>query len=119
MAKRKLKKPKLSLGVTILLLVLFAVGAVGGFFGYKMLTSKDKFELVGDKTITLKVGEEYEELGVVCISFGKDISDKVKISGVFDFDVEGMYNIQYTIDDIRFGNVRLVRTIIVEVDDEI
>lgn len=100
---------------TIVLAVVFLIiGAIVGCIGYCYLTKNDKFELNGNKTITLDLGSDYIEQGATVISFGKDVSDKIVISGdELDTLTEGEYQLVYRIDDFRYKNYQLVRTIIV------
>lgn len=108
--KKQAKKNPL---VVILLVVFLAVGALGGFFGVQLLTKNDIFELVGEQEITINIGSEYHEEGVKIISFGKDISAKVKTETNLDSDVAGKYYIKYTVDDFRFKDVVRYRYITV------
>ena len=65
--------------------------------------------------IRLTVGDTYEEQGAKAISFGKDISSKVQISGDKpDLAVAGEYQIVYKVDDFRYKDYQLVRRVVVE-----
>ena len=99
-----------------LALLFFVIGCIGGVVVYGQLTKNDKFDLLGDNTVTLKIGEAYTEAGVSIVSFGRDISDKVVYGGdydVLDTNVEGVYQIVYKVEDIRWGDYQRVRTVIV------
>jgi hypothetical protein len=110
--KKSIKKTnKLTLFFTALFLV---VGCVGGFFGYKTITQNDTFEIVGNKQITLSVGDLYVEQGAKIVSFGKDISSKVIIEGTVDTTTAGEYAITYSVDDFLFKGVKKVRVVVVE-----
>ena len=103
---------------TLAFAVLFlAIGAVAGVAASMVLTKNDKFELIGEKTVVLALGEGYEDPGVKIISFGRDISDKAARGGDYDdigeTPAEGVYQIVYTVDDLRWGDYQLVRTVIV------
>lgn len=98
--------------VTLLCVIMFLIiGIVAGFFTYKVITKEDRFQLIGDKEITINVGDTYEEKGITIIAFGKDISDKVVITGTVDTTTEGTYNIVYTVDNFKYKNVKRIRTI--------
>lgn len=100
--KKQVKKNPL---VALFLLVLVAVGAAGGFFGIKLLTKNDTFEIIGEQTIELTIGQEYTEQGVKAISFGKDVSADVEIDSNVNINQAGEYYVKYTIDDFRFKDV--------------
>ena len=112
------KAVKKSHPATLILAILFLiVGAVAGVVLSRELTKNDKFELIGEKQVELAIGESYKEAGVKIISFGRDISDKVAYGGDFvtmgEIPEEGIYQIVYTVDDFRWGDYQLVRTVIV------
>ncbi len=103
---------------TIILAVLFfLIGCAGGVFASMTLTKNDRFDLNGEKVIRLQMGESYTEQGVTVISFGKDVSDKAVRGGDADSlkegAEEGIYQIVYTIDDLRWGDFQRVRVVIV------
>ncbi len=107
---------------TVVLVVLFfLIGCIGGVFVSMQLTKNDKFELKGDKTVYLQIGEAYSEAGVEIVSFGKDISAKVTYSGDYDSldtATEGVYQIVYKVEDLRWGNFQRVRTVVVGNPDQ-
>ncbi len=116
MARRYVRKIKKAVnnthGLTIFFVVLFfALGAVAGFFGYKYVTKTDTFEVVGDKEITLTVGDTYTELGAKAIAFGKDVQDKIVIDGTVDTATEGSYVITYTVSNLKYKDVKRVRVV--------
>lgn len=115
-AKKQVKKRPF---YTLILIIVLAIGAVGGFFGAKFLIRDDTFEINGDQEITLEVGDDYVEQGATIISFGRDISKEVKIESTVDTAVAGTYYVKYTVEDIRFGNVERYRYVtVVEVGNE-
>lgn len=124
MAKRKSEVQKAAekavkkthTATVVLAVVFFVIGCVGGVIVSMQLTKNDKFELNGEKTVYLEIGEKYVEPGVTVISFGKDVSDKITTGGDFgamNTDIEGVYQIVYKIDDLRWGDYQRVRTVIV------
>lgn len=126
--KKELKKTskKFSLSGVMAIILCFAVGIAGGIFAEKTLTKNDKFLLDGDKAFNIEIGTGnfvYIEEGYKCISFGKDLSSKVKIETnitkdengnyVIDTTEEGEYYIIYTVESIKFNKIKRVRTFVV------
>lgn len=116
-SKQAEKAVKKSHPATIALAVLFLlIGIIAGIFLSVKLTENDKFVLNGEKVVRLSLGESYAEQGATVVSFGKDVSAKVVRGGdldVLDTNMEGIYQIKYTVDDLRWGEYQLVRVIIV------
>lgn len=113
-AEKAVKKTHIA--TVVLTVLFFVIGCVGGVIISMQLTKNDKFELIGDKTVFLEIGEKFVEPGVTVISFGKDVSDKITVGGDFatmDTNLEGVYQIVYKIDDLRWGDFQRVRTVIV------
>lgn len=82
-------------------------------------TEKPKIELFGDKTITLKVGDEYKELNAMAVdNVDGDISNKIKITGKVDTTKAGTYTIKYTVSDAAKNKASVTRTVIVEEKEE-
>lgn len=76
-----------------------------------------KFSLKGDSKIELKIGDMYEELGVIAYdSKSNDISNEVIISGNVDTSIPGIYYINYT---ININNKTYTLTREIEVIEEI
>ncbi len=112
-AVKKVKHPYLML----FFLIVFAGGCAGGYFLANHFTQNDTFEVIGEKTITLTLGQTYEDEGAIAISFGKDVSSKIETENNIDFSTAGQYYIKYTIKDIRYSGLSRYRTIII-VDEE-
>ena len=111
-AKKAVKKTHIA--TIVLALVFFAIGAVAAFFAYRQLTKNDEFVLRGESVVWLDVGEEFVDEGVHIVSFGRDISAKATTGGdELDVNTEEIYQIVYQVKDIRWGNFRRVRTVIV------
>ena len=107
---------KLHPATLALALVFLVIGIAGGIFAAKALTANDCFVLNGTQQVYLTVGEAYEDPGATVLSFGRDISDKVIVGGDFsrfDADTPGVYKFTYTVDDLRWGDYQLVRTVTV------
>lgn len=101
-------------GVLLLALLFLLIGAAAGAAVSWFMTKDDRFVLNGEKEITLAVGEVYEEQGAEVISFGRDISENVVISGdTVDETTEGVYQIVYSVEDLRWGEYQLVRVVTV------
>ena len=101
-------------GVLLLALLFLVIGAAAGAAVSWFMTKDDRFVLNGEKEITLAVGEAYEEQGAEVISFGRDISENVVISGdTVDETTEGVYQIVYSVEDLRWGEYQLVRVVTV------
>ena len=128
-AKKGFKKMNFLLAV-----VFLAVGVLTGFFGLKYAFRNDTFELNAGimKNEIMFIGAEesyqkYEELGVNCISFGKDYSKDVIIKYYYRSDLTeeatevtkvdeakpGMYYAVYTTNAPRYKSVTLIRNIVV------
>lgn len=118
--KSKIKKSVKNNPILFLVFVIvFAVCGVGGYFFSNHMIGNDKFEILGEKTINLTLGERYEDEGAIAISFGKDITDKIQTENTIDFERPGQYYIKYSVDDIRYNGVYRYRTIVIsEVADE-
>ncbi len=113
------KSGKKSLFLLIFTLILMLCAAIGGFIGCSYLTKDDGCFLIGEKTITLNVGDEYEDQGIKVIEFGRKVSnDKIKIESNVDTSKIGEYIVTYTIESFRFNGKNLVRNVnVVEKDD--
>lgn len=103
---------------TIFLAILFfLIGCAGGVFASVQLTKNDRFDLNGEKVVRLETGATYTEQGATVVSFGKDISAKVVYGGDAESlkgnAEEGIYQIVYTVDDLRWGDFQRVRVVIV------
>ena len=126
----------------LITLICLIVGASCGGSSLYYLTRNDCFTLIPvmGQTTTIKIGGEgypstYEELGAKCISFGKDVSDSVKIKYLYSEDIfhepkevakvdptiEGTYYVVYTSTNLKYQTVQLVRKVnvtIVKTEEE-
>jgi hypothetical protein len=124
--KVKSKAKRISAASYVIWVLALVFGVALGAFACYFLCRNDGFELKGKSEYTLEVGGEgssvtYTDKGASVVSFGKDISKKVKVStsltevgdGEYKIDTskEGVYYIIYTVDDVRFGDIKRVRTI--------
>ena len=118
--EKAVNKQKKAHPIAFLLVVLFlAVGAVCGYFVTKHLTRNDKFEIIGEQTITINLGEDLpQDEGAVAISFGRDISSRIVVEDNINTEKAGRYYIKYTVDDIRYNGVVKYRYIIILAPEE-
>ena len=125
MAKKgKSKQPSKNFNVLIIVLAfIFILGGVVGYFVGSSLIKNDKFTINGESTIEIFVGQTYQDEGATAISFGKDVSDKIKTESDLDWieegqfytsAEEGQYYLKYTVNNIRYKGVERYRTIIVK-----
>ncbi len=127
-AKRKAKSKvkKLHPATIVICVVCLALGVLAGAFGYSFISADDGFYLKGEKEYEVPVGTPltYYDEGVKVISFGQDISDKVRVETnlveiddgeyTVDTSVPGEYYIIYKVDSIKYGDIMRVRTITVK-----
>ena len=98
----------------ILTIVFLIVGIAAGVLVSRQITKNDKFILNGEKAVQMEVGGAFVDEGATVISFGRDISSDVQVSGdELNADVEGVYQLVYTVDDLRWGDYQLVRVVVV------
>ena len=118
--EKAVDKQKKAHPIAFFLVVLFlAVGAVCGYFVTKHLTRNDKFEIIGEQTITINLGEDLpQDEGAVAISFGRDISSRIVVEDNINIEKAGRYYIKYTVDDIRYNGVVKYRYIIILAPEE-
>lgn len=105
----------------IVVIALFAVGIFGGYFTVKTLTKNDTFELIGEKHITLTLGQSYQDEGAKAVFFGKDVSSEIVSENNIDFTKAGQYYIKYEYSNAFYKNIvkyRYITIISEEVSDE-
>lgn len=95
----------------VVVIICLIAGLLGGWFSYKAVTKNDTFTLVGEKEITLNVGETYLELGAKIVEFGKDVSNSVIITGEVDTSKAGEYAIYYTVKSNKYKDVQKIRVV--------
>lgn len=123
-AKKKMRRANLlTVFICIFALVL---GVLSGVFAYKYICRDDRFELRGQKEVSVLLNSPeffYYDDGVEIIEFGKDISDEVEIETnmtcvgsdkyTVDTTVPGRYYIKYTVYSPKYGEVCRIRTVVV------
>ena len=110
---------KLSASAILVATILLVVGAVGGFFGLKVLMRNDCFALNGNDEITLELGKTYTDEGAKVVAFGKDEKDKVIIEtnltinedGTYSADEVGTYYMVYKVENLKYGKLFKVQKI--------
>lgn len=116
-SKKQFKKLK---PATILLIVaFFALGAVCGFFGVRLLTRNDCFTILGQDEITLQLNETYKDEGVKVVAFNKDVSKDIVIetnllkdeNGNYYAEEEATYYIIYTSKSFKYSSLFKIKKI--------
>lgn len=105
----------------IVVIALLAVGIIGGYFTVKTITKNDTFELIGEKHITLTLGQSYQDEGAKAVFFGKDVSSEIVSENNIDFTKAGQYYIKYEYSNAFYKNIvkyRYITIISEEVSDE-
>lgn len=112
-------------GITVIGVICLLIGFAAGYIGAEYLSENDCFELIGEKEINVPQGSTYTymEEGAKIISLGRDLSTQIQIDTNLTTDVNGAYIIDtsaettyvitYTVDDIKYGNIKRIRTITV------
>ncbi len=76
---------------------------------------KPVIELIGQSSITLEVGDSYQEQGArASDNVDGDISDKIKIRGRVDTSKAGVYKIFYVVEDSSGNRARAKRVVTVK-----
>lgn len=78
-------------------------------------TEKPVIKLFGDETVTLTVGDKYDDPGAVATdNIDGDITKKIKISGKVNTKKAGEYIVKYTVKDTAGNKASVERKVIVE-----
>lgn len=93
----------------IVVIALFAVGIFGGYFTVKTLTENDTFELIGEKHITLTLGQSYQDEGAKAVFFGRDISGEIVTENNIDYSSVGQYYIKYEYSNFLYKDITIYR----------
>ena len=78
--------------------ILLFSGIIVFVIGIILTITSLKLELVGNKIVTINIGEEYQENGVNASYYNLDLKNKVKIRNNIDYNKIGTYYIEYSID---------------------
>ena len=133
--EKKLKKyiKKLPILTKVIAVLVFLVSLIGTFGVSFVIQKNDKFELKGEKVITMYVGGSYTEPSlndaVECISFGRNVINTVSINEsetTYNKDTSpleaGVYYIVYNTSDFKYSEITRIRKIVVneiEVNDDV
>ena len=103
MTKKKLKPKKKAFGKLLLFLGIIII-LVGCFFATKLILKKINgdikllnLELIGDKEINLKIGDEYTALGATASYEDLDLTDNIEVDSNIDLEHVGSYKYTYKI----------------------
>lgn len=135
MASKKTQKKvekyikKLPMATKVIAVIIFLVSLVGSFGVTTILQKNDKFELKGEKVITMYVGGSYTEPSISdaieCISFGRDVTSSVILNEsetTYDETTStleaGTYYIVYNTSDFKYSEITRIRTILV-IEEEV
>ena len=130
MANKKVEKKfkkyikKLPILTKVIAVLVFLVSLVGTFGVSIVIQKNDKFELKGEKVITMYVGGSYTEPSlndaIECISFGRNVINTVSINEsetTYNKDTSpleaGVYYIVYNTSDFKYSEITRIRKIIV------
>lgn len=130
MANKKVEKKfkkyikKLPIVTKVIAVLVFLVSLVGTFGVSIVIQKNDKFELKGEKVITMYVGGSYTEPSlndaIECISFGRNVINTVSINEsetTYNKDTSpleaGVYYIVYNTSDFKYSDITRIRKIIV------
>ena len=139
MANKKVEKKfkkyikKLPIVTKVIAVLVFLVSLVGTFGVSIVIQKNDKFELKGEKVITMYVGGSYTEPSlndaIECISFGRNVINTVSINeSETTYNKEtspleaGVYYIVYNTSDFKYSEITRIRKIVVnevEVNDDV
>ncbi len=109
-SKKKIEKVKKKHPFAfIVVIALFAVGIFGGYFLVKTLTKNDTFELIGEKHITLTLGQSYQDEGAKAVFFGRDISGEIVTENNIDYSSVGQYYIKYEYSNFLYKDITIYR----------
>lgn len=122
---------KLPVKSKICIVLLFIIGVLISLGSCYHICRNDQFEIVGKKTITLNINDSYLDAGAKAIAFSKNISSEIKIEvfkdgniveidpNELDTSAECVYQIFYKLNNFRFRDVKIARTIIVISPEEV
>jgi len=76
-------------------------------------TVKPEIALLGEETVSLPVGEEYQESGCTASdNYNGDLTESVSITGTLDPAVPGSYVLTYSVSDESGNKAQTTRTVI-------
>ena len=105
-------KTAIAMFALIILIICFMITLI---YTINTVTPKIEFKLIGEESITLEVGDNYAELGVIAKNNGKDITNLLNTISNINTNTIGEYEVCYSLK-IPFSliNKNLSRKVIVK-----
>lgn len=88
---------KILLIVLVLAIIVVGIAAIVMTF----YSSNFSMKLKGDEEMTVGLNAVYEDQGVEAVVDGRDVSDKVKVTGEVDTSKPGTYELKYSVEDLK------------------
>ncbi len=88
---------KILLIVLVLAIIVVGIAAIVMTF----YSSNFSMKLRGDEEMTVGLNAVYEDQGAEAVIDGKDVSDKVKVTGEVDTSKPGTYELKYSVEDLK------------------
>ena len=88
---------KILLIVLVLAIIVVGIAAIVMTF----YSSNFSMKLKGDEEMTVGLNAVYEDQGVKAVIDGRDVSDKVKVTGEVDTSKPGTYELKYSVEDLK------------------
>lgn len=83
----------------VLVLAIIVVGITAIVITF--YSSNFSMKLKGDDEMTVGLNAVYEDQGVKAVIDGRDVSDKVKVTGEVDTSKPGTYELKYSVEDLK------------------
>lgn len=83
----------------VLVLAIIVVGITAIVITF--YSSNFSMKLKGDEEMTVGLNAVYEDQGVKAVIDGRDVSDKVKVTGEVDTSKPGTYELKYSVEDLK------------------
>lgn len=88
---------KILLIVLVLAIIVVGIAAIVMTF----YSSNFSMKLKGDEEMTVGLNAVYEDQGVEAVVDGKDVSNKVRVTGEVDTSKPGTYELKYSVEDLK------------------
>lgn len=83
----------------VLVLAIIVIGITAIVITF--YSSNFSMKLRGDAEMTVGLNAVYEDQGVKAVIDGRDVSDKVKVTGEVDTSKPGTYELKYSVEDLK------------------
>lgn len=83
----------------VLVLAIIVIGITAIVITF--YSSNFSMKLRGDEEMTVGLNAVYEDQGVKAVIDGRDVSDKVKVTGEVDTSKPGTYELKYSVEDLK------------------